>query len=67
MGGSKADQLSTEEAKARLRDAAGQLGVKAWVKRSPYEALTVSFAVGLVLASSRPLRDGLVRMFIRSL
>jgi len=67
MGGAKADQLSTEEAKARLRDTAGQLGVQAWVKRSPYEALAVSFAAGLVLASSRPLRDALVRSFIRCL
>jgi len=67
MGGPKTDQLSTEEAKTRFLEAASQVGVRAWVKRRPYEALTVSFVVGLALATSQPLRRAVVRMVIRSL
>lgn len=67
MGSAKTDPLSVEEAKAQLRLATEQLGVRAWVKRRPIEAVTASFLVGMLLASSHPLRSAMMRMFIRVL
>lgn len=67
MGSEKADQLTTLEAKARLRESVQQLGIRAWVKQHPVEALAVGFATGMVLASSRPLRSAMMRVFLRIL
>lgn len=67
MAGAKTDELSTEEAKARLRETAQQVGVHAWVKQHPYEAIAAAFAAGLVLATSRPMRTALVRLLIRAI
>lgn len=65
MGSEKTDPLSPEAAKERLRDAAAQLGVRAWVRRNPYEALAVGFTAGIFMAASRPLRTAMTRMLIR--
>ncbi len=67
MGIEKTDQLTTAEAKARLRESVEQLGIRAWVKQRPVEALAFSFATGLVLASSRSLRSAMMRMVLRIL
>jgi hypothetical protein len=61
----KTGPLSPEEAKARLRQAVGELGLHAWVKRRPYEALAVSFATGLVLATSKSMRGLLLKTLMR--
>lgn len=65
MDRDKIHPLSPEEAKDRLRQAFGELGLHAWVKRRPYEALALSFATGLILASSRPVRDTMMKMLMR--
>lgn len=65
MGSTKTDPLSIEDAKTQLRLAAKEVGVRAWVKRRPIEALTVSFVAGIVLATSHPLRGSMMRMLIR--
>jgi len=65
MGSKKADQLTTTEAKARLREAVSQFGIGALIKQRPVEALAVSFTVGLVLATSKPLRSAMMRMLVR--
>lgn len=67
MAGAKTDELTTEEAKAQLRYATEQLGVRAWVRQHPYEALTLGVATGMVLAASRPMRHTLLRLLIRTL
>lgn len=67
MGSTKTDPLSVEDAKTQLRLAANELGVGAWVKRRPIQALTVSFVVGIVLATSPPLRGSMMRMLARIL
>lgn len=65
VGSEKTDRLTPAEAKARLREAVAQLGVRAWVRQRPFEAMALSLAAGLVLASSRPLRSAMMRMLVR--
>ena len=67
MGGSKTDELTCEEAKRRLREAADQVGIAAWVRRDPYGALALSFAAGLVLANSPDSREELTSLLVRLL
>lgn len=66
MAGEKTDELTTEEAKAQLMQTAQQVGINAWVRQHPYEALGAAFAAGVVLATSRPMRSAVIRMLIRA-
>ncbi|MEJ2360678.1 MAG: hypothetical protein P8Z75_04510 [Gammaproteobacteria bacterium] len=65
MDSEKTDTLSPEEAKQRLHQAVGELGVHALMKRHPYESLALSFAAGLVMAVSKPMRNAMLRMLSR--
>jgi hypothetical protein len=67
MGRAKTDQLSSEEAKRRFREAADQVGIAAWVRHQPYRALALSFVAGLVLANGRLSRDELISLLVRLL
>jgi hypothetical protein len=51
MGRSTTEPLTTDEAKTRLRRAAGELGVSAWVRRQPLQALSTALLAGLFLGS----------------
>jgi len=64
MGSEKTDRLSTADAKDKLRQALDEVGLHAWVKRRPFEALAMSFGVGLILAASKPMRSAMLRMFV---
>jgi hypothetical protein len=63
----KTNPLSSDEAKERLRQAIDDVGLHAWVRRRPYEALAWSFAAGLVMAVSKPMRDAMMKMLMRIL
>ena len=63
----KPNPLSTDEAKERLRQAIADVGLHAWVRRRPYEALAWSFTAGLVLAVSKPMRAAMMKMLMRLL
>lgn len=67
MGGTKTNELTSEEAKRRLHAAADQVGVAAWVRRDPYGALALSFVAGLMLATSPASREELTSLLVRLL
>ena len=67
MGGAKTDELTSEEAKRRLLEAADQVGVAAWVRRDPYGALVLSFVAGLMMANSQASREELTTLLVRLL
>jgi hypothetical protein len=64
MGGATDHPLSTREAKRRLRSAAARLGPRAWVRSRPYESLTISFLLGMALASEPRLRRAALRTLL---
>lgn len=51
MDSSQNHTLSPEEAKERLRVAAGKIGVEGWIRRHPYDAIVLGIVCGLVLGS----------------
>jgi len=51
MGRSTTEPLTTAEAKTRLREAAGEFGVSAWVRRQPLQALSAALLAGVFLGS----------------
>lgn len=55
-------ELSTEQAKRRLRTAAGRIGPRAWVRNRPYESLALTFLLGMALASEPRLRRTMLRL-----
>lgn len=63
--------LSVQQAKERLRAAAGETGLTAYVKRRPYTALAVAFCAGILYASSQATREitkkELLRLLFRAL
>lgn len=65
MDREKTGPLSAEEAKQRLRQSMDELGLQAWVRRRPYEALAWGFTAGLVMAVSRPMRVAMMKMLMR--
>lgn len=65
MDSEKTHRLSPEEAKERFRRVAGEVGLRAWMKQRPYESLGVSFAAGLILAVSKPMRSAVLRLLLR--
>lgn len=67
MDSEKTHRLSPEEAKERFRLAAGEVGMQAWMKQRPYEAVGLSFAVGLIFALSKPVRGTVLRLLLRIL
>lgn len=50
MAGKTHYPLSPEQAKGRLRLASERLSLRAWMRRSPEEALLYSFLAGVALA-----------------
>lgn len=67
MGGSQADTVTVEQAKDRLRVASENFGVAAYVRRRPYRALALGFAVGTALGTWPSLCDRSARLLSRSL
>ena len=65
MDSEKTRRLSPEEAKERFRQAVGEVGLHSVMKQHPYEVLGVSFAAGLVLALSKPVRNTMLRMLLK--
>jgi len=53
MAGDATRPLSTEEAKARLREAVQNATPAAWVRRHPLQALTLAMASGFIAAQLR--------------
>ncbi|MEJ2346225.1 MAG: hypothetical protein P8076_04365 [Gammaproteobacteria bacterium] len=51
MDRSATEPLTTDEAKARLKKAAGEIGVSAWVRRQPLQALSAALLAGVFLGS----------------
>lgn len=45
--------LTPEEAKARLREAAGRVSVAGWTRSHPYNATLLALTAGLVAGGSR--------------
>jgi hypothetical protein len=70
MASKTLNPLTPEEAKERLRRAARDVGLSAWVKRQPYESMMLALAAGVVLGSPHA-RDlitvSLTRLIKRSL
>jgi len=52
--------LSVEDAKRNLRDAADDLSVTGYIKRHPFQSLTLAFAAGMLLANDERLQALLV-------
>ncbi len=59
MVGKKAEPVSVEDAKARLREAAEGSGLAKWVKAHPAEAVIGAFLLGFVAGTSPRARDAL--------
>lgn len=59
--------LSVEQAKERLREAAGRAGVASYVRRRPYTSLAIACALGALLANSPASRDVAKRALLRLL
>ena len=51
MASKTPNPLTPEEAKERLRRAARDAGLSAWIKRQPYQAMILGLAAGVVLGS----------------
>jgi hypothetical protein len=67
-----ADQpLTVETAKARLRETASRVGVRAWVHRHPLQTLLIAAAGGFVIARTpnlqRAAASGVLQGVIRAL
>ncbi len=68
MGGRENAPLTVEEAKDRLREAMGDLGLAACVRRHPIGTLVAGVLAGLSFGSlSRETRDSLASQMIRFL
>jgi len=59
--------LSVEQAKERLRAAAGEAGLASYVRRRPYTSLAIACALGALLATSPAGRDMAKRELLRFL
>lgn len=59
--------LSVEEAKERLRKAAGHGGLASYVQRRPYTSLAIACALGVLLANSPATRETVKRELLRFL
>ncbi len=59
--------LSIEQAKERLREAAGKAGLASYVRRRPYTSLAIACALGALLANSPATRDTAKRELLRFL
>ncbi|NIR59354.1 MAG: hypothetical protein GWO02_07445 [Gammaproteobacteria bacterium] len=57
MADPRPEPLSPEQAKARLREAADNVGVGAWVRRHPYDAVMIAVIAGLLLGGVPALRE----------
>ena len=67
-----ADQpLTVDMAKARLREAAADVGVRPWIRRNPVQAIIIAVASGFVIGRTPDLRNtaatSLIRGAIRAL
>lgn len=67
MAGDAQRPLTTEQAKARFREAVRQAGVAGWTRRHPYRALLVAMAVGVVAGSSQRLAGQAPRLLLGAL
>ena len=66
MGGRPAGPVTAEEAKDRLRKAAGEAGPGAWIRRHPLGAIATGMVGGFLIGSlSRETREELGRAAIR--
>lgn len=65
MGCAPSDELSVEQAKARLRDAAEELSLASYVKRQPYVALMLACAAGALFGVSPRLRQTVAKGLMR--
>lgn len=55
-------KLTVEEAKERLRKAGDGLGVLAWTRSHPAEAMIFAFAFGFLASSDKALRRSLTTL-----
>ncbi|MBI3772983.1 MAG: hypothetical protein HY272_09820 [Gammaproteobacteria bacterium] len=65
MGCTPSDELSVEEAKARLIAAAEELSLAGYVKRRPYTALMLACAAGALFGVSPRLRKIVTKGLMR--
>lgn len=65
MDSEKTHRLSPEEAKRRFRLAVDEVSLHSWMKQRPYESLGISFAAGLILSLSKPMRRTVLRLLLR--
>lgn len=69
MDRTPSDSLTPEEAKSRLREAAGRIGIGAWVRRHPYEALAAAVVCGLLMGDrgrgAAALREEILPLLLR--
>lgn len=65
MGCAPSDELSVEEAKARLIEAAEEVSLVGYVKRRPYTALMLACAVGALFGVSPTLRRTVAKGLLR--
>ena len=59
--------LTTEEAKARLRESASRVSVSGWTRSHPYDATLLALTAGLVAGGSRRFTEQLSVVLINSL
>lgn len=65
MGCAPSDELSVEEAKARLIAAAEELSLAGYIKRRPYTALMLACAAGALFGVSPSLRRTVAKCLMR--
>ena len=59
--------MTPDEAKARLREAAGRASVIGWTRSHPYNATLLALTVGLVAGGSRRYTEQLSVVLIQAL
>lgn len=67
MARGKERPLTTEEAKARLRQVSRETGMKPWVRRHPLPATGYAVLAGFLLGSAPNLRRNLGRTLLAAL
>jgi hypothetical protein len=66
MAGNPTQPLSTEEAKQRLRAAASEVGLQAWVHHSPWAFMAVALGSGYVAGRLPTVRTSMMWALART-
>jgi hypothetical protein len=66
MAGDPSQPMSTEEAKARLREAASEVGLQAWVHHSPWAFMALALGSGYLAGRLPTVRTSMMWALART-